>query len=60
MTPTNEIIFRNLFIKIRQDAFNSKEDAISMSPWKWRHMESLQASVNVMEQYDEKKNIQFH
>lgn len=59
MTPTNEIIFRNLFIKIRQDAFNSKEDAISMSPWKWRHMESLQASVNVMEQYDEKETYSF-
>lgn len=59
MTPTNEIIFKNVFIKIRQDSFNTKEDSISMSPWKWRHMENILTNINGMEHYNENETYHF-
>lgn len=59
MTTTNEIIFKNLLIKIRQDFFNTREEAICMSPWKWRHMENLLTNINEMEQYNEKEIYHF-
>lgn len=59
MTPTKEIIFQNILIKIRNCNFNSKEDSIPMSPWKWRYMDDLLLKIDGMTQYNNKEIYQF-
>ena len=59
MTPTKEIIFQNILIKIRNSNFNSKEDSIPMSPWKWRYMDDLLLKIDGMTQYNNKEIYQF-
>lgn len=59
MTPTKEIIFQNILIKIRNSNFNSKEDSLPMSPWKWRYMEDLLLKIDGMTQYNNKEIYQF-
>lgn len=59
MTPTKEIIFQNILIKIRNSNFNSKEDSIPMSPWKWRNMDDLLLKIDGMTQYNNKEIYQF-
>ena len=41
MNRTTEIIFDNLFILMRRTAFNSEEESIPMSQWKWQQTELL-------------------
>ena len=59
MTPTKEIIFQNILIKIRNSNFNSKEDSLPMSPWKWRYMDDLLLKIDGMTQYNNKEIYQF-
>lgn len=59
MTPTKEIIFQNILIKIRNSNFNSKEDSLPMSPWKWRYMDDLLLKIDGMMQYNNKEIYQF-
>ena len=59
MTPTKEIIFQNILIKIRNSNFNSKEDSLPMSPWKWRCMDDLLLKIDGMTQYNNKEIYQF-
>ena len=59
MTPTKEIIFQNILIKIRNSNFNSKEDSLPMSPWKWRYMDNLLLKIDGMTQYNNKEIYQF-
>lgn len=59
MTPTKEIIFQNILIKIRNSNFNSKEDSLPMSPWKWRYMDDLLLKIDGMAQYNNKEIYQF-
>lgn len=59
MTPTKEIIFQNILIKIRNSNFNSKEDSLPMSPWKWRYMDDLLLKIDAMTQYNNKEIYQF-
>lgn len=41
MNRTTEIIFDNLFIMLRRNAFGSKEETKPMSQWKWQQVERL-------------------
>lgn len=59
MTPTKEIIFQNILIKIRNSNFYSKEDSLPMSPWKWRYMDDLLLKIDGMTQYNNKEIYQF-
>lgn len=59
MTPTKEIIFQNILIKIRNSNFNSKEDSLPMSPWKWRYMDDLLLKIDGITQYNNKEIYQF-
>lgn len=59
MTPTKEIIFQNILIKIRNSNFNSKEDSLPMSPWKWKYMDDLLLKIDGMTQYNNKEIYQF-
>lgn len=59
MNQTTDIIFDNLFARMRQEAFGTEESLKPMSAWKWRQLEKyMEAAMVGQEPYDSK--ITYH
>lgn len=60
MTETTEIIFQNLFARLRSEAFGTDEQILPMSPWKWRQLEKYYGYACAdLEPYDARTRYSF-